>query len=328
MKLKNKIINKNQKGFTLGEMVTTVAIIGTLSAVAVPNYLRIKMEVNMEMVRQELKKMQKNMNDIINQSRQIPQDISNLGTSIEESEVTASLSAIDAHDYTTDGYEVQPTRGMYRFTTCPKEKRLGISGDKCFALDSMGVIGFSVPRGTPWVGAGVPMMPFGLTQWDLGFNRDLLNAILGANSPLTEAERIALVASLMEKTAYGVDKTFNDPGKLVMYPSTDRSDKYSPSTLLFIPDDKRPAFQEYLIKAYDSLKEKGIKMQFTTRDVEESYRKFAKYPTTKTINYYKARFSEALEVGFKLDQPVMSSTELNTRIQDASDTFRSIVEKI
>ena len=130
---------KNKLGFTLGEIVTTVAIIGTLTAIAVPNYMRIKMDVNMKMVQQHLRIIGVHLNDLYNQNRQFPEDILNLGNSGEEVVITASLNAIDNKEYTTDGYVTYSNRSTYTLRTCPKEGRLGISGDRCFLLDPSGI---------------------------------------------------------------------------------------------------------------------------------------------------------------------------------------------
>src|SRR3989338_1341150 len=131
---------KNKLGFTLGEIVITVAIIGTLTSIAAPNYMRIKMDVNMKMVQQHLRIIGVHLNDLYNQSRQFPEDILTLlGNSGEEVRITASLNAIDNKEYTTDGYVTYSNRSTYTLRTCPKEGRWGISGDRCFLLDPSGI---------------------------------------------------------------------------------------------------------------------------------------------------------------------------------------------
>ncbi len=128
-------IGKRHRGFTLGEVVIATAIVGTLTAIAVPNYLRIKMNTNMEMVKQQLKKMGTHMNELYNQNHVFPEDVLQLGNGLDEAAITASLNAIDSFGYTTDGYTTSANRSYYRFQTCPTSNT---AGDRCFFLDSLG----------------------------------------------------------------------------------------------------------------------------------------------------------------------------------------------
>jgi len=131
---------RNNLGYTLIEIVTTTAIIGSLTAVAVPNFLRVKMNVNMEMVKQHLKVIGQEMNELYNEANphEFPADILTLDPA-EELAITASLNSIDNKGYTIDGYLPGANRSTYTFRTCPKEGLFNIAGDRCFLLDPMGI---------------------------------------------------------------------------------------------------------------------------------------------------------------------------------------------
>src|SRR3989338_2335449 len=129
---------KNKLGYTLGEIVMTTAIIGSLAAIAVPNYLRIKMNVNMEMVRQHLKVVGQNLNELYNQSNphQYPQDIETLGNTPEALSITASLNAIGGMGYTNRTWLTAGTpRSTFSYRVCPGDGLWGIAGDRCFLLN-------------------------------------------------------------------------------------------------------------------------------------------------------------------------------------------------
>ena len=95
---------KNKKGFTLGELMTTVAVVGTISAIALPNFVRVKMQVNMEDVKQQLRTVHNEMNNLMNRDGFFPVDIEEIGTTDGELSITASLNAIDAKGFEIAGY--------------------------------------------------------------------------------------------------------------------------------------------------------------------------------------------------------------------------------
>ena len=131
-------LKKNKLGYTLGEIVMTTAIIGSLAAIAVPNFLRIKMNVNMEMVKQHLRILGQNMNELYNQNNphQYPEDILTLdGNPAEELSITASLNAIDNMGYSDHRWQtVGSPPNDFALRRCPGEGLFGIAGDRCFLL--------------------------------------------------------------------------------------------------------------------------------------------------------------------------------------------------
>ena len=159
---------KNNLGYTLGEIVMTTAIIGSLAAIAVPNFLRIKMNVNIEMVKQHLKVVGQNLNELYNQSNphEFPANIETLGNTPEELSITASLNAISGMGYTNRTWLTSGTpRSTFSYRVCPGEGLFGIAGDRCFLLTPS-----ELTEVMPWEGSDLFMTPltstmlFGLDQ--------------------------------------------------------------------------------------------------------------------------------------------------------------------
>ncbi|MBI1977725.1 MAG: type II secretion system protein [Candidatus Omnitrophica bacterium] len=132
--------NRFLTGYTIGEVLITVAIVGTLSAMAVPNFMRMKMNTNMELVKQHLRIIGEEMTQISGKTGKfIAQEAWGNGTTPEELSITANLNGMQNKGYTTDQYSTDENRASYQFRTCPQEGMWGISGDKCFLLDPSGI---------------------------------------------------------------------------------------------------------------------------------------------------------------------------------------------
>jgi prepilin-type N-terminal cleavage/methylation domain-containing protein len=182
-----------KRGFTLNEIVTSIAIVGILTAIAVPSFMRVKMGVNMEMVKNTLKRIGEAMNDTLNQTGQFP-DASQWQAGAL---VTGSLSGFDgyvphlldrlqnARRYNITGYTPSEDRTDFVFDTFALVPE---AGDKCFRLTSLGVEEIVCTGGNPWDPSGVTM--FGVYY---GLDTNTLNQILSAPGldPQTRVERIA-----------------------------------------------------------------------------------------------------------------------------------------
>ena len=222
------------KGFTLTEIMTTLAIVGVVSAVGIPGFARFRMEANQETVRQRLRELHRDMNDILNGGGQLPWDMGNLGNTEEELAITASLNAIDAKGYMTTDYFPDRSLMNYTYRTRPKPGQMNIAGAKCFLVDLFGVTDVSCSDG-----AGVAMIPLAPEFHDSQRNK-IINFIL-SDPALTEAQRLELVegfiASLARDTL-GQRNYYNAEvgGGLVGFPRSDGSYMLGKRAELYAPD--------------------------------------------------------------------------------------------
>jgi prepilin-type N-terminal cleavage/methylation domain-containing protein len=299
--------NKNRRGFTLGEVVTTVAIIGTLTAVAVPNYLRIKMEVNMETVRQELKKIQVHMNDLLNRNKQFPQDINSLGNNDEEQAITASLNAIDLKEYTTDGYQPSTNFSNYQFRTCPR--RIGIGGDKCFTVSPMGISAAL---------AIAPPPPSFVNMYVTRGNTPDFDLFTGS-SYLTDEQKLELFSLWMEQFAYYTNfRMLTHMGK-----TYEDLETTAPSYLFFQSQEVMDAIKTLSEQPNSYLKDKGIQIFFSELTKEEALQKNGNQYHQGNVEYQYDMSSKQLrtepstfELAFKLTDPkgTLSGANYNTAL--------------
>lgn len=134
--------NQFKLGFTLVEILTTVAVIGIVATLAIPNFMRIRMNANMEIVKQYMRGVGEKMTEIMGKTGQFPKQENwplTGSSDPDEQVVTASLSAIDGKDYTITDYATSANYSNYQFRSCPKEGKWGTAGDKCFLCTPSGV---------------------------------------------------------------------------------------------------------------------------------------------------------------------------------------------
>jgi type IV pilus assembly protein PilA len=194
MKKETKI--KNKKGFTLPEIATSIAVLGIITAIAVPNYVRIKMEVNAEHVRGNLKVIHKALNDFLSRTGGFPDDFTSLPIgSDEELAVSANLTAIDIKNYEFT-YQLSNELG-FRLSTQPKDPALRIA-NYCFQTDSLGVR--RVGCGNPWDGSAVAMSPETFLS-AFEFLETLLFDPALQDPPLAEDAIVAIIAGFLEEQA-------------------------------------------------------------------------------------------------------------------------------
>ena len=284
----NQLMEQNKKrGFTLGEMVITVAIVGSITAIAVPNYMRVRMQVNMEMVKQHLKTIGTHMNDLYNQNRQFPQNINQLGNSGEEVAITSSLFGIDQRGYTTDGYTTGPNFTTYQLRTCPKAGQWGIAGDRCFVLTPLGITedpaGGSASALNPWDGSNIPMIAEYVVMTE-GFISKLF-----ADPTVSEQRKISILADMLEFWAY----------MSVLETQSLKNYSYKPygappdwktrlvSSFMTINSADIAKFNSYLPKIEAAFQAKGFQLYIADRSKNGSY---AELSGKSNMNALKMRY--------------------------------------
>ena len=270
MNIKKK--RMENKGFTLGEIVVTVAIVGAITAIAVPNYMRIRMNTNVEMVRQHLRKMGQDLNDYNAKNKQFPQSLQGLGNSSEEASITANLSAIDLLGYTTDDYRPASGLGNYEFHTCPKPGEFGKAGDKCFILTPLGITEEAAPNQgggafglsyDPWDTSGIGTVVVG-SAWYAE-----LGTAIYSDSQLSHENKVNLMAGLFETYAYNLSGY-----KEFCLQHANECDSYFPSNWqneLFsvdinVPKANSDDFHDLVREAAAKVIKKGIKVFFSLDD--------------------------------------------------------------
>ena len=99
---------KNNRGFTIGEIVMTMAIMMTLSSIVMPNLQRIKMNTSMELVKQHMRIIGEKITEFMGTSDRIPteDEWAQGGTGDDELSLTANLSSIDTKGYTIDDFQI------------------------------------------------------------------------------------------------------------------------------------------------------------------------------------------------------------------------------
>jgi prepilin-type N-terminal cleavage/methylation domain-containing protein len=261
-----RLAGSSRAGFTLAEITTTVAVIGVITAIAVPNFMRIKMGVNMEMVKQNLKTIHEVMNDLFNDNRQFP-DFSNLGNSEEEQAIAANLTAIDLmSDYTITDYRLFANNSSYSFTTCPRNFQT--AGDKCFVLSPSGIS--EIAPLVAWDGSNVPMF-----SWDSMRPNSIQNFF--SDPDLSDEDRLAILTDYLEYSAYQTLERRNyykyeqyDTCRGIRYCYTS-DDDLTGIDIFFNGSDENALskYNEMIPNLYENLKERGIHMYEVSKTSEE-----------------------------------------------------------
>ena len=315
------------RGFTLGEIVTTVAIMGTLTAIAVPNFMRVKMNVNMELVKQHLKVIGEEMTGIMGKTGQfIAKETWGTGTTEDEMVITANLNGIKNKGYDTDQYTTDQNRATYQFRTCPQKGNWGISGDKCFVLDSSGL-----SEVAPWDGTGMNMYAWGSASYG-----PLAQFLL--DTSLSQKSKIDILTGMLEYLAYTV--TLNQFQGAMRGAATTPPGNLISVLLPFTDVDKSvPAYEALFPKAYEELNKKGIQAYYQMKNVNEVNMKSGDgkmisdvvrhnglAAIARDLGAEAASFQPFLkisEVSFKFDDPVTSADDALKRRSEIPTTIKN-----
>lgn len=130
----------NRRAFTLVEIIITVAIIAIVSSLAIPGYIKARMNANMTLVQQQMRIIGEKMIEILGRKGKFPDPSTwweSMKTSPDPDEVsiTGNLSAIEYRCYSTYDYSTNEPRTSYRFCSAPQAKPCGqFSGNKRFCV--------------------------------------------------------------------------------------------------------------------------------------------------------------------------------------------------
>jgi len=243
---------KNNLGYTLGEIVMTTAIIGSLAAIAVPNYMRIKMNVNMEMVKQQLRILGQEMNEFYNKANphQYPDTLPPTGNTEEELAITASLNGLN-----NKGYKVRhfPSEGGSSFIDRidPMPGMFGVAGDQCYILDPMGqrtlVDCFSAE--------GIDMFILDESLMS-GF---IFNSLF-SDPNINEAQKISILSGMFLQLGLYADWLSN-PLNFESFMMASLPDQDGlPGLFAPMKAEDKPAFDQLVGKLVDRLKEYGVQI--------------------------------------------------------------------
>lgn len=333
----NKRIAK--QGFSLVEIVTTVAIIGILAGVAVPNYERIKLQMNMEMVKQHMRIIGEKLTEIIGkQGGQAPSRAEwGNPTPGDEDEVslTATLSAIDQKGYTTEEW-TPPQENLsdfgYEFLSCPKDNAWGSAGDRCYRVTPNGVE--ELPPGVgKWMGQN--------TWNEFGTVKNLFDILLNTSSPnkLIVLNQFMLSAALLSDF-FSLNETFrqeevdggcnglnlggrdDDKEIITVTDYTSNLEKGKISATSFIQSaDNIGKIMQLLEQSKPFLESKGIHIETRVQSIETIKANCNSGCQELDNVIVKTPDAQGVEITFKLDNRVDTRNELHQRlpVQNISD---------
>ncbi len=314
----------------LTEILLGFVLVAAMLAFAVPNFIKIRMRLNMEVVEQHLRVVGEQMAELMKRDRAFPEDISQLSRSGKEGIIRSSLEAIqDKKGYQIEGFQISPAKTSYTLRVCPKKGERGLAGDQCFILDPQGVRTLN-----PWDGTGFVMNLFAKNVKEEAEITSDFSGVLTpflANEHLSNKEKTDLLTNLFEKTAYRLDFKRHQIQNAGCPPSETEACArikltHAPtSTLFYLPRRLNAAYHQLIPEAYRKLRAKGVylyQQEITPKQIAQNNENTQWSLEGELPASYLADRPDmkAMEVGFRLKNPVESDEELRRRSQPIGKT--------
>lgn len=312
---------RRKRGFTIGEVVTVVAIVGTITALAVPNYIRLRTDAQMEMVKQHMRIIAEEFVEIMGKTGTFPSEETwekmseqisvtgglsagewkEKGIVDDELSVAISLEAINASHYSIDEYTNQ--KNAVQFISRPGSENASLG--TCFRLDkSLRISDFRCSDGTD-----VVMNTFSPV--------DLYQALTSGSGKVVQG---ALLAWL--EYALGGKRNLNSACHSSNYVCPD----WAPDNLMnvpisnvfVVPKNMLGLFNDAFMNLFSLLGEKDPRYSIMKREIQPQDINLidpSKRPDLQGYLYMNSQDNVLIEVGIS-GQPVLlgrSSSVFNSR---------------
>jgi prepilin-type N-terminal cleavage/methylation domain-containing protein len=315
-------LHRLRRGFTLAEIMITVSIIGIITAVALPNFFRLREEVNMEMVRGNLKVIHEAMNEFLNNNGFFPLDIFTFGEDDgdERAAIAANLTAIDLKEFDST-YQI--TDGSFFLRSC--SRTLG----RCFGTDPLGVHVLS-----RFDGRGVPLalLASEVSQGNgFEFENNIFTEFL-EDPNLSDTQKIEIIANTFLSEALDRDLerglyTQTNPFFMPVGQTFSNPEKLPISDFFYMNKNVESQFSGYMNEVDKILQSNGVQMYQRDADVARAAQTgyiggFRVEGLVKAKHFLQANQDvQAIEVAYELDDPVDTSEENEERQAKVGETL-------
>lgn len=311
----------------LVEIFIGFLFVAVIVAFAIPNYRKIRMKLNMDLVEQNLRVIGEQMTELMRRDRKYPEDIAHLDHSKPEDIITSSLETIQKQKgYQMEGFQTSGAQTSYLVRVCPQKGKWGSAGDQCFILDTAGVRGLN-----PWDGTGLSMNLFaGNATEETKVNSNFSGVLTSflEDKILNDEEKINLLTNLFEKTAYRLDfKRQEIPMDTCVSPEIESCAEINAptATLFYFPKHLNAQYQRFISETYRKLRAKSIylyQQEISSDQILQNNKNTQwGFGEESPASYLASRSDmKAVEVGFSLKNPVETEEELRQRTRNVGRT--------